>query len=114
MAKRKKLLCTEEGATTKKQHTSPCSDCPWRRDSLQGWLGGYDADEFLDAARGDGPVHCHVLKRTNQAHWECAGAAIYRRNSCKLVDAEECLVLPADREKVFSNAIEFKKHHERR
>ncbi len=36
----KKFISSEDAVQAKCQHTTPCSDCPWRRDSLNGWLGG--------------------------------------------------------------------------
>lgn len=104
----RKLISSEEAVQSEYQHTSPCSDCPWRRDALSGWLGGdADVDEWLHRAHTDTYVPCHVI--SNQ---QCAGIAIYRRNTCKRVEPP-LLTLPADRETVFSWATEFREHHER-
>ena len=73
MAKRKKLVTIDEAVEAPKQHTKPCSDCPWSRESLKGWLGGVDPMTWLREAGTDHPIPCHTV--SNQ---QCAGAAIYR------------------------------------
>jgi len=47
MAKRKQLISSDEAKESKCQHKSPCSDCPWSRKSLKGWLGSLDINEWL-------------------------------------------------------------------
>jgi hypothetical protein len=103
----RKLISSEESVTTKCQHTKPCSDCPWSRDALNGWLGGASAEEWIKVAHGDQVVPCHVI--SNQ---QCAGLAIYRRNVAKLPMPPN-LILEKDKENVFANPTEFKAHHER-
>ena len=102
---RKLLVSVEEAQVATKQHTKPCGDCPWRRDSLNGWLGGLKPQEWIGIAHSDEVVDCHTLKGA-----QCAGAAIYRRNTCKMAYPPN-LLLPADREKIFSNRNEFLEHH---
>lgn len=71
----------------KTQHTKPCSDCPWRRKAIPGWLGTAqeNADEiakpqeWLDRAHGEVVVECH----TNLS-CQCAGISIYRANMAKV------------------------------
>lgn len=106
MAKRKKLLTSEDARPGKKQHTSPCTDCPWSRQSLPGWTGGASPTEWLSAVSTDGRIDCHV--HTGR---QCAGAAVYRRNTCKMPRDQTILVLPADREAVFASPAEFLDHH---
>jgi len=101
----RKLISSDEGVESETQHTKACSDCPWRRDSLPGWLGGLSVEEWLHRAHTDTYVPCHVV--TNQ---QCAGLAIYRRNTCKSV-RPPLLTLPADRELCLSNRLEFEAHH---
>lgn len=105
MSKRRKLISSDEAKTAKKQHTTPCSDCPWSRESLQGWLGGMSAQDWVEYAHGAELVACHAVR--NQ---QCAGIAIYRANVCKLPDAPS-IKLPANRQQVFSSPMEFCKHH---
>jgi hypothetical protein len=101
----KKFISSEEAVQAKCQHTTPCSDCPWRRDSLNGWLGGASPEEWIQAAHSDEVVPCHTLKGA-----QCAGIAIYRANTAKLPYPPN-LTLPADRKKVFSWRTEFLEHH---
>lgn len=104
----KKLISADEAVAGKVQHTKACSDCPWAREALPGWLGGASADDWVQVAHSDTPVDCHAIRNT-----QCAGLAIYRRNVCKLVKPP-LLTLPADRDTVFTNPMEFKAHHTRR
>lgn len=106
--RRKKLITTNEAVRAKGQHKQPCSDCPWARASLPGWLGGSTADDWLKEGHGDHSIPCHVFSGA-----QCAGAAIYRRNVLKTPRDPECLRLEANREVVFATPVEFKQHHER-
>jgi hypothetical protein len=63
------------------QHSKPCHDCPWRRKAVPGWLGSMSADEWIQAAHGDGVIDCHTVKGVPQP--QCVGAATYRANVCK-------------------------------
>lgn len=87
------------------QHTNPCSDCPMRRDSLPGWLGGDNPDRYVKMLHGDSVVPCHVID--NQ---QCAGVAIYRANVIKRCDPPN-LRLPKDPIAVFAWPSEFLDHH---
>lgn len=100
-----KLISSDEAVEAECQHTTPCSDCPWRRDSLNGWLGGHTAEEFVDIARSDFPYPCHTIK--NQ---QCAGMAIYRRNTLK-APRPPAIMLEKDKETVFATPMEFTAHH---
>ncbi len=104
----RKLLSIEEAVAAKSQHLKPCSDCPWTREALPGWLGGVSIEEWLAAAHGEGRIDCHTLLGA-----ECAGAAVYRANVAKLCRGA-ALRLPADREAVFGSPAEFAAHHSRR
>jgi hypothetical protein len=96
-----------EGVQGKVQHTTPCGDCPWRRNALSGWLGALAPDEWVRVAHSDCHVDCHSI--TNM---QCAGIAIYRRNVVKRCDPPN-MTLPADREKVFATPAEFLQYHQR-
>ncbi|WP_428383718.1 hypothetical protein [Nevskia ramosa] len=99
---RRKLISSDEAVPAIGQHASPCSDCPMRRDSLNGWLGGSTPDEYVALAHSDALVGCHTL---SGAH--CAGMAIYRANVCK----SAAFRLPVDRVQVFAWPTEFVGHH---
>lgn len=113
MSKRRRQLLTCHDATpTKRQHRVPCSDCPWARTALPGWLAQMSTEQWLRVVHGDGRMECHT--RTNAADgtaWHCAGAAIFRANVCKVPRDDSLLRLPADRVRVFATNAEFSAHH---
>lgn len=100
----RKLISKGEAAPATKPLTSPCSDCPLRRDALHGWLGGYTPEEYARLCHSDEVVECHV-----HAGSRCAGLAIYRRNVAKWQPREH--ELPKDPDTVFSTRAEFLDHH---
>jgi hypothetical protein len=65
------------------------------------------ADTWLRAAHGEERVECHTLTGA-----QCAGAAIYRANVCKVPRDESLLKLKTDRAVVFAGPHQFKEHHE--
>lgn len=106
MKKRRQLISSDEAVPAKKQHSEPCSDCPWARTALRGWLGGIDSATWVQAAHGEETIECHVLEGA-----QCAGAAIYRANVCKNPRDPKVLHLKADHNKIFSSPKEFLAHH---
>ena len=104
--KGKRLISSDEAVKAKGQHTQPCSDCPWSRKSLHGWLGELSAQDWVMIAHGDNPIECHVLLRT-----QCAGLAIYRANVFKSPRDPKALKLPRDPTRVFTSPQEFIGHH---
>lgn len=104
---KRQLVSSDKARPVITQHTTPCSDCPWRRDSLQGWLGSLSPRAWLSAAHGEDTADCHTTRGP-----QCAGLAIYRSNVCKRPRNTAALVLPKDRELVFSSPVEFLTHHE--
>lgn len=102
------LVCEEEADLATEQHHVPCRDCPLRRNSLPGWLGGNSVDDLLSALHGDGRIECHSALGA-----ECAGAAIYRATVAKRPRNECVLRLPPNRVDVFATPAEFRKYHER-
>ena len=100
----KKLIARGEAAPATKQLSKSCSDCPLRRDALRGWLGGNTPEEYARLCHSDMVVECHV-----HAGSRCAGLAIYRKNTAKWQPEDHAL--PADRDTIFSNVMEFIAHH---
>jgi hypothetical protein len=100
----RKLIASGEMPAATKRLTKPCSDCPMRRDSLNGWLGGSTPDEYVRLSHSDCNVDCHVHGGS-----PCAGMAIYRTNVCKSQPPEH--KLPADHTNVFSTPMQFLEHH---
>lgn len=105
-----------------------CSECPFKRESLPGWLGSAEsAREFLiphwDMER---PLTCHMevdwdadekrqVKMQNKAGCLCRGLLAMMKNVAKrprdriLAAARDNV--PADRETFFSHPGEFFEHH---
>lgn len=104
---RRTLISIDQATPTNAQHKRPCSDCPWRRDSIPGWLGGATVSQWIERAHGEVRIDCHVFKGP-----QCAGAAIYRANVCKTPRDGSLLQLPADKERVFGFFTEFSAHHD--
>lgn len=101
----RQFISSDEAVQSRHQHTTPCSDCPWSREALNGWLGGTSIGEWVQIAHSDTYVPCHTID--NQ---QCAGLAIYRRNVCKRVEPP-LLTLAKNTDTVFSTPMEFEAHH---
>jgi hypothetical protein len=105
---KRRLISSAEAVPAKGQHKKPCSDCPWARTALNGWLGGVSIEQWLADARSDASVECHTLTGA-----QCAGMSIYRANTAKLPRDPNVLRLPANPKTVFRNADEFMEHHKK-
>lgn len=105
-------------ACVHKQHNRPCRECPWRKESMPGWLGASQPGEFLQQSDQGHRMPCHLAVNYDSPNWEkqaktapqCAGHAIFLSNRCKS-PAPGVLKLPADREEVFTWPHEFVAHH---
>jgi len=105
-------------ACVHKQHDRPCGQCPWRRTSLEGYLGASEPGEFLAQSDSGLRMPCHSTVDYENDNWktavktapQCAGHAIFLSNRCKSA-APGVLKLPADHETVFSWPHEFVEHH---
>lgn len=83
----------------------PCRDCPFRKDTLQGWLGEGRMTEILSA---DSFV-CH--KKTSM---QCAGHMLIKGQDNAFVRLASRLNMPlslSGRELVFDNQAACIKHH---
>lgn len=102
----RKLISADEAVPCSTQPTLPCSDCPFARNALAGWLGNLSIEDWIQAVHGEALIDCHTLIGP-----QCAGAAIYRANVCKLPHDSRILRLRPSRELVFASPMEFRKHH---
>jgi hypothetical protein len=57
----RRLISSDEAVQSPVQHTQPCSDCPWARTALNGWLGGTGAEDWVRIAHSNSYVKCHVI-----------------------------------------------------
>tara|TARA_Y100001973_G_C5127478_1_gene295967 strand:+ start:155 stop:520 length:366 start_codon:yes stop_codon:yes gene_type:complete len=44
----------------KLKHKTPCKECPWRKESLQGYLGGHAPEYYADAVANNEVPACHL------------------------------------------------------
>src|SRR5579872_3428207 len=103
---RGQLITGDQAKPSKIQHKSPCSDCPFARTALTGWLGRYSAKMWVQIVQGEGRVECHT-----KIGPQCAGAAIFRTHICKAPRDRSILTLPKNAAKVFASVGEFLNHH---
>ncbi len=91
----------------------PCNDCPWRKQSLPGWLGPMAAEDWVALAMSDQPVACHMTLDEDfswEGAFQCAGAADFRANICKL-PRDPDVARGAPNDAVFSSPAEFVAYH---
>ena len=100
--------------------TKPCRECPFRRASAPGYVGSTTPEQFMDTVMQDYSMPCHLTVDYENENWEddldlseqCAGAAIFFANICKLSRDKTRMRLSRDTELVFSSPQEFLAHHE--
>lgn len=105
----------------KKFHTTPCAECPWRKDSLQGWTGGWPVEGYADAVASNVIPACHCRddgpEHPNTAF--CAGAASVMENACILPTefepgqegAREMVKATGPRDDTFAHPAKFYEYH---
>lgn len=112
---------------------TPCHACPWKRNSIQGYLGSDKPESFFAATYyGDVDMPCHTQIDYSDPNWlqtqepnvdMCAGALIFMANHMKLPRDERMAAAVRQiaertpksvRATVFSHPAEFFAHHERR
>lgn len=99
--------------------TKPCKACPWRKDSIKGYLGESKPAEFLQQSEIELRMPCHLHVDYERDDWkaqtktapQCAGRAIHYANRFKTPRDPELLRLPPDRDAVFTWPQEFYDHH---
>lgn len=100
----------------------PCSDCPFRRLALPGWLGRGSPESFLHCIHTDDPLPCHQTIDYDDPRWKeqwvsqstgsmCAGALILSANMYKLPRDPNFPRMAPDEGAVFATALEFVRHH---
>lgn len=103
----RRLVTHEDAVPMKTQHRKPCADCPFARTAMKGWLGLPQKPEaWTEFAHGEMFMQCHCT--TNM---QCAGAAIFRANVCKVPKDARHLQCEPNTELVFADDKEFIQHH---
>lgn len=97
-----------------------CAECPLRRDSAPGYLGGYSPEMYIDVLHGPASIACHkFLKNPLDQQHVCTGVAAFRANVghvCKInghiTGAQDSTdFVGPDRENFFASDAEFLAHH---
>lgn len=110
----KKVVAKTDAVRVKRQHTTPCSDCPFRRDSIPGWLGGYTVEQYVQIATYAEGVDCHTRRKPDDMggdFHQCAGMAIYHANVLKSPRDPQAFRLPPNKSLAFAWPTEFTAHH---
>lgn len=101
----------------------PCVECPLRRDSAPGYLGGYTPEMYVEVLHGPASLACHTSPgfHTRQIDQQrhCTGVAAYRANvghRCEFhgvpTNAQTAVnKIGPDHETYFSTPEEFVNHH---
>lgn len=91
----------------------PCAECPYRKDSMKGWLGKYRADELVNDTDS---FTCHKTKDSDkQGLKQCAGHMLLLGNEnafVRILKAQGEKVNLKGRTLVFDNKQDFIDHHE--
>lgn len=117
------------------QHTTPCNECPFRRKSLPGYVGGHtDASEIIDYGHEGIRFPCHMavtslteefkddegmdeedaFNRATEEAPVCAGSIAFMNNSAKMSQDPKLKALQdqiGKRADVFNWPQEMMKHH---
>lgn len=106
---------------------NPCNECPFRRESLPGWLGPWTPLDLLRSLSVE-PFPCHqTIPQGYQGDYNddrlkgCAGAAIFLNNTlemsrCRVTSEHQRQVRDVDDSvtlSVFASKQEFIDHHDR-
>lgn len=98
-------------------HKVPCRECPWRKESAAGYLGGWPAEHYADAVQANEIPACHLRDHgpENKDTAFCVGALATSANACILPDkqpgAKEARKEVGRREDCFGHPREFYQHH---
>lgn len=92
----------------------PCGQCPFRKDSAKGYLGGFTVEQTLEVAKSEQEFQCHKTRETDNTK-ECVGRLLFATKTCKsFKDPElEALRLHAKETNSTENILgfDFKQHH---
>lgn len=106
-------------------HTNPCAACPFRKESLPGYLGASTPTEFmLHTLDQEVRMPCHSAIDYEDKDWYrsqypqaplCAGALAFMCNTAKSPrdpDLRDARNQVGRRDDVFGNRKEFLEHHQ--
>jgi hypothetical protein len=65
--------------------TNPCNECPFRKDSAKGWLGGETPESTFDFVKHEADFACHKTRNKKQQDMSrCRGFLLFTRKIGKL------------------------------
>lgn len=96
-----------------------CRECPMRRNSIAGYLGGYSVENYLAILHSDAEIACHMSPgfhtREREKQRGCTGVSAYRANVSKMPRGdharESVELIGPNREDFFATPQEFADHH---
>jgi hypothetical protein len=108
---------TDWGDQRQLRHKTPCSECPFRKNSMKGFLGGYDLSEYATPAGLGMPTTCHQHDHGGAEHPDsrfCAGSCSVIANDPNIKPIAgygEIIAKVGPREDTFATMEEFTVHH---
>jgi len=107
---------------------TPCVECPLRRDSAPGYLGGYTPEMYVEVLHSPASLACHSSPGFHEGdigrQRHCTGVAAYRANVGYIASVpvpglgliptaahESTQLIGHDEENYFASAAEFVAHH---
>lgn len=100
-----------------------CDDCPWRKNSLKGWLGDQDPELFTDIIKSGSKLPCHKTQKKqmnlneldeDDSILHCRGSLITMKNNCIRSRNEKIAKLQDKIEQdpnFFKTLKDFEKYH---
>jgi len=118
-------------ATMQLPTRKPCAECPLRKDSLPGFLGGYTPEMYLEIMSSPAMIACHSSPGFHEGDVPsmrmCTGVAAFRANTGQIASVvvdgragrqvvtttahEATKFIGSDTEHYFATEEEFVEHH---
>ena len=98
-----------------------CKECPFRKDSIRGWLSDYTIDQLHNLVMSEIQFPCHMQMGDEDIKFEdadqypvCEGSIKYMKKSAKMPRNPVLLkmVQEAPKDENILSATEFRKHHD--
>lgn len=99
------------------KHKKACAECPWRKESLKGYLGGHSAEFYTDVVAMNEIPACHLKDYgpNSRKTAMCAGALSVAKKSCiiphKTQGATEARNEIPHNDETFGHYTQFYKYH---
>lgn len=95
----------------------PCKECPLRKDSAPGYLGGYTAENYIAILHSDAQIACHMSPGFPHDHSQqrhCTGVCGYRANVGKMPrgpETAQAVEQIGKSAEFFESPLQFLEHH---